>query len=113
MKGFAPAKPGLDAIAAAKTTNDIAKLMARPDLPLSSPLSMGVTVASKIAIAMEMIQTHRGIKSIDAANRFFSLSNTISCLMKSMRKHRSRNRIIYIYMISIYNVKIFFFNFIN
>ena len=46
-KGFAPAKPGLDAIAAAKTTNDVAKLMARPDLPLSSPLSMGVTVDQK------------------------------------------------------------------
>src|SRR6202000_2873587 len=43
-KGFAPIKPTLDAINAAKTTNDIAKLMARPDLPLTSPIGMGVTV---------------------------------------------------------------------
>ena len=46
-KGFAPAKPGLDAIASAKTLNDIAKLMARPDLPLESPIGMGVSVDEK------------------------------------------------------------------
>jgi predicted metalloendopeptidase len=46
-KGFAPAKPGLDAINAAKTTNDIAKLMARPDLPLACPIGMGVTLDQK------------------------------------------------------------------
>lgn len=46
-KGFAPAKAGLDAINAAKNANDIAKLMARPDLPLSSPIGMGVSVDQK------------------------------------------------------------------
>ena len=46
-KGFAPAKPGLDAINGAKNLNDIAKLMARPDLPLSSPIGMGITVDQK------------------------------------------------------------------
>jgi predicted metalloendopeptidase len=46
-KGFAPAKPGLDAINGAKNLNDIAKLMARPDLPLESPIGMGVTVDQK------------------------------------------------------------------
>jgi putative endopeptidase len=46
-KGFAPAKPALDAIAAAKTLDDIVKLMARPDLPLDSPISLGVTLDQK------------------------------------------------------------------
>ncbi|MBX3230602.1 MAG: M13 family metallopeptidase [Labilithrix sp.] len=46
-KGLAPAKPGLDAIAAAKNINDIAKLMARPDLPLPGPIGMGVTLDQK------------------------------------------------------------------
>lgn len=40
--GFEPAKPVLDAIQAAKTTTDIAKLMGRPDLPCLSPMLAGV-----------------------------------------------------------------------
>ena len=46
-KGFAPAKPALDAIAAAKTLDDVAKLMGRPDLPLESPIGMGVSLDEK------------------------------------------------------------------
>jgi len=46
-KGFEPAKPALDAIAAAKNHNDIAKLMARPDLPLDGPIGMGVSLDQK------------------------------------------------------------------
>jgi putative endopeptidase len=46
-KGFAPAKAGLDAIAAAKSLDDVTKLMARPDLPLPSPIGAGVTLDEK------------------------------------------------------------------
>jgi putative endopeptidase len=46
-KGFEPAKPALDAIAAAKNHTDIAKLMARPDLPLDGPIGMGVSLDQK------------------------------------------------------------------
>jgi putative endopeptidase len=46
-KGFAPAKPGLDAIAGAKTLTDIVKLMGRPDLPVKAPIGMGVDLDQK------------------------------------------------------------------
>jgi putative endopeptidase len=46
-KGFAPVKPALDDIAKAKSLDDIAKLMARPDLPLPSPIGMGVELDEK------------------------------------------------------------------
>ena len=46
-KGFAPAKPLLDAIAAAKSTDDIAKIMARADLPTNAPIAMSVTLDQK------------------------------------------------------------------
>ncbi len=46
-KGFAPAKKSLDAIAAAKTTDDIAKLMGRDDLPTNAPIGMSVTLDQK------------------------------------------------------------------
>lgn len=46
-KGFAPAKKLLDAIAAAKTTDDIAKLMGRSDLPCKAPIGLGVTLDQK------------------------------------------------------------------
>ncbi|MCU0683669.1 MAG: M13 family metallopeptidase [Polyangiaceae bacterium] len=47
QKGFAPAKPGLDAIAAAKTLDDIVKLMGRPDLPVEAPIGLGVRLDEK------------------------------------------------------------------
>jgi putative endopeptidase len=45
--GLAPAKPMLDAIAAARTHDDVAKLMGRPDVPLRTPIRQGVTVDQK------------------------------------------------------------------
>lgn len=47
QKGFAPAKVALDAIAAAKTLDDICKLMARPDLPSNGPIAAGVSLDQK------------------------------------------------------------------
>jgi putative endopeptidase len=46
-KGFAPAKAALDAIAAAKTSTDIVKLMGRPDLPVDAPIAMSVELDAK------------------------------------------------------------------
>jgi putative endopeptidase len=45
--GMAPAVPGLEAIAAAKTHADIATLMGRPDLGLDTPVNVGVSVDEK------------------------------------------------------------------
>jgi putative endopeptidase len=45
--GLAAAKPGLDAIAAAKTHADLAALLQRADLRLTSPLDLGITADSK------------------------------------------------------------------
>jgi len=47
QKGFAPAKPALDAIAAAKTPADIVKLMGRPDLPVQAPIATDVSFDEK------------------------------------------------------------------
>jgi putative endopeptidase len=46
-KGFAPAKASLDAIAAAKTLEDVVKLMGRPDLPVETPIGMEVSLDEK------------------------------------------------------------------
>ncbi len=46
-KGFAVAKKWLDAINAAKTTDDIAKLMGRADLPCKAPIGMSVSLDQK------------------------------------------------------------------
>ncbi len=45
--GYAPVKAELDAIAAAKTLTDVAKLMGRPDLPTEAPIAMGVDLDEK------------------------------------------------------------------
>src|SRR5262252_11086974 len=45
--GLAPARPGLDAIAAAKTHEDLARLMGRPDLRLTAPLGFGIAPDEK------------------------------------------------------------------
>ncbi len=47
QKGFAPAKAALDAIASAKTTADIAKLMGRPDLPVDAPIGTDIDLDDK------------------------------------------------------------------
>lgn len=45
--GLKPARPGLDAIAAARSYTDIATLMGRPDLGLMSPLGLGIDTDEK------------------------------------------------------------------
>jgi putative endopeptidase len=46
-QGLAPAKPHLDAIAAARSHDDIARIMARPDVPVNSPISLFISLDSK------------------------------------------------------------------
>jgi putative endopeptidase len=45
--GLAPAETGLAAIAAARTHEDVARLMGRPDLQLPSPLELDITIDEK------------------------------------------------------------------
>jgi putative endopeptidase len=45
--GLAPARAGLEAIAAARTPEDVARLMGRPDLSLESPLRVAMTTDQK------------------------------------------------------------------
>jgi len=45
--GLAPARAGLDAIAAAKTHEDLARLMGRTDLRLTAPVAFGITPDAK------------------------------------------------------------------
>ncbi len=45
--GLAPAKPMLDAIAAARTYEDVAKLLGRPDMPVQTPIGQFVTIDQK------------------------------------------------------------------
>jgi putative endopeptidase len=60
-KGFAPAKPALDAINGAKTLDDIVKLMGRPDLPLEAPIGMGVTLDQKDPDHYVVVVTQSGL----------------------------------------------------
>jgi putative endopeptidase len=46
-KGLSPALPGLQAIAAARTHEQLAVLMGRPDLDLKAPLGVGITTDQK------------------------------------------------------------------
>lgn len=45
--GLEPAQPALDAIAAARSYEDIAILMGRPDLQLKSPMEFGISIDAK------------------------------------------------------------------
>ena len=58
--GLAPAKPDLDAIAAAKTHDDIAKLMAIPGIP-GGPVGLGVGLDSKDPDAYTIDVTQSGL----------------------------------------------------
>ena len=60
-KGFAPAKAGLDAIAAAKTHGDIVKLMGRPDLPTNGPIGARVRLDAKDPDNYVVGITHGGL----------------------------------------------------
>lgn len=58
---LAPAKPALDAISAASTHADIARLMARADLALESPFKISVTLDQKNPDRYVTAVTHAGL----------------------------------------------------
>ncbi len=60
-RGLAPAAPGLAAISAAATHEDIARLLARPELGLPSPLDFGVTLDRKNPDRHIVVVTHGGL----------------------------------------------------
>jgi putative endopeptidase len=60
-KGFAPAEPGLAAIASAKTHEDIARLVGRADLALTSPIGAGISLDQKNPDRYMVIVSHGGL----------------------------------------------------
>ena len=60
-RGMAPAAAGLASIRGARTHEDIARLMARPDLPVSGPLGAGVSLDQKNPDRYVVIVTHSGL----------------------------------------------------
>ena len=60
-RGLEPAQPALAAIDAAKTPEDVAALMARPDLGLPAPIDFGVTVDRKNPDRYVVVVTHGGL----------------------------------------------------
>ncbi|HUO95209.1 MAG TPA: M13 family metallopeptidase [Steroidobacteraceae bacterium] len=59
--GLAPARAGLEAISAATTHEDIARLMARPDLSLPAPIDFGITVDRRDPDRYVVGITHGGL----------------------------------------------------
>jgi putative endopeptidase len=59
--GLAPAASGLGAIAAASTHEDIARLQARPDLGLPSPIDFGITLDRKNPDRYVVVVHHGGL----------------------------------------------------
>ena len=60
-RGMAPAAAGLASIRAARTHEDVARLMGRPDLPVSGPLGAGVSLDQKNPDRYVVIVTHSGL----------------------------------------------------
>jgi putative endopeptidase len=60
-RGFAPAEPGLAAIASARTHEDIARLVGRADMALTSPIGANVSLDQKNPDRYVVIVTHSGL----------------------------------------------------
>lgn len=63
--GLAPAQPGLQAIAAASTHEQLAALMGRPDLDLESPLIVAITTDQKNPDRYIVVITQSGLSLPD------------------------------------------------
>ncbi len=59
--GLAPARAGLDAIAAARTHEDVARLLGRPDLGLNSPINPYVSIDEKNPDRYIVVVTQGGL----------------------------------------------------
>jgi putative endopeptidase len=63
--GLAPARPGLQAIASARTHEQLASLMGRPDLQLNSPLMVAITLDQKNPDRYIVVVTQSGLSLPD------------------------------------------------
>jgi len=63
--GLAPARPGLEAIAAARTHEQLATLLGRPDLDLKSPLIIAITIDQKNPDRYIAVVTQSGLSLPD------------------------------------------------
>ena len=63
--GLVPAQPGLKAIAAARTHEQLATLMGRPDLRLKAPLAVGITLDQKNPDRYIAVVTQSGLSLPD------------------------------------------------
>jgi predicted metalloendopeptidase len=61
QKGLAPARAGLDAIAAAKNHHDLTRLMGRVDLGLTAPLRLAITIDQKNPDRYMVVVTQSGL----------------------------------------------------
>jgi putative endopeptidase len=60
-RGLEPARPALEAIAAAKSHEDLARLMARADLELAAPIDFGITIDRKNPDRYVVFVSHAGL----------------------------------------------------
>jgi putative endopeptidase len=63
--GLTPAQPGLEAIAAARTHEQLATLIGRPDLALNSPLSVAISLDQKNPDRYIVVVTQSGLSLPD------------------------------------------------
>ena len=61
QKGLAPARAGLDAIAAARNYHDLTRLMGRPDLSLKAPLRVAIAIDQKNPDRYMVVLTQSGL----------------------------------------------------
>ena len=61
QKGLAPARAGLDAVAAAKNHHDLTRLMGRVDLGLTAPLRLAITTDQKNPDRYMVVVTQSGL----------------------------------------------------
>jgi putative endopeptidase len=87
--GLAPAKPALDAIAAASTHADIARLMARADLALESPFKLAINLDQKNPDRYVTTLTHAGLGMPDR-EYYLSEDTKFAELRAQYRAHLER-----------------------
>ncbi len=88
-RGFAPAAAALDAIAAASTHEDIARLLARPDLGLPSPIDFGITLDQKNPDRYVIAVSHGGL-ALPEREFYLREDEQFSTLRTQYREHVAR-----------------------
>ena len=87
--GLKPAAPGLAAIAAATSHEDLARLMARPDLGLPAPIDYGVTLDSKHPDRY-VVQVEHGGLGLPDRDYYLREDGEFTALRTQYREHIAR-----------------------